>query len=420
MTNNLKSTKKHLTIIFSIIVFLLILFLEVTYFTSKYIKEVQYEKNDFNIFVNLIENRNFTIDDIISWPSKFRDNRFERWENIWTGQTKIRTLNWDRFQRPQNFVNFILVDSNKKIISSDTKDEISDSLLNSILSKDTYFELTQKSGYLIKKKHINSWNYDLIMFKKLRYSFIDYLDDLLWLIIVSILFSILFYFIWYKFVSKVLKPVEENIKEMSDFIHNVWHELKTPISVIDSNIQLINDMKTYDKEMTIELKNEVIRLNSLIDSLINLTNIDTLKDSEEINLKDAIWEVINEFKYKISEKKIEVKINIPKTSFVNTNKSYFFMFLSNIIWNAIKYNIENWKIDISYKNSELKIKDSWIWIEKNDLWKIFDRFYKADKSRNSEWFWIGLSLVKKIADIYKWKLNVSSENWKWTEFKIKF
>nr|MDD3720670.1 HAMP domain-containing sensor histidine kinase [Candidatus Gracilibacteria bacterium] len=420
MTNNLKSTKKHLTIIFSIIVFLLILFLEVTYFTSKYIKEVQYEKNDFNIFVNLIENRNFTIDDIISGPSKFRDNRFERGENIGTGQTKIRTLNGDRFQRPQNFVNFILVDSNKKIISSDTKDEISDSLLNSILSKDTYFELTQKSGYLIKKKHINSGNYDLIMFKKLRYSFIDYLDDLLGLIIVSILFSILFYFIGYKFVSKVLKPVEENIKEMSDFIHNVGHELKTPISVIDSNIQLINDMKTYDKEMTIELKNEVIRLNSLIDSLINLTNIDTLKDSEEINLKDAIGEVINEFKYKISEKKIEVKINIPKTSFVNTNKSYFFMFLSNIIGNAIKYNIENGKIDISYKNSELKIKDSGIGIEKNDLGKIFDRFYKADKSRNSEGFGIGLSLVKKIADIYKWKLNVSSENGKGTEFKIKF
>jgi hypothetical protein len=71
----------------------------------------------------------------------------------------------------------------------------------------------------------------------------------------------------------VFKPVEENISDMKNFIHNAGHELKTPISVIDSNIQLLLDMKTYDEEMILELKTEILKLNSLLQSLINLSDI---------------------------------------------------------------------------------------------------------------------------------------------------
>jgi his kinase A (phosphoacceptor) domain len=60
---------------------------------------------------------------------------------------------------------------------------------------------------------------------------------------------------------------------MKNFIHNAGHELKTPIAVIDSNIQLLRDMKTYDDSMMIELKEEVLKLNSLLDSLIKLSDI---------------------------------------------------------------------------------------------------------------------------------------------------
>jgi len=60
---------------------------------------------------------------------------------------------------------------------------------------------------------------------------------------------------------------------MKNFIHNAGHELKTPIAVIDSNIQLLLDMKTYDDSMMLELKEEVLKLNSLLDSLIKLSDI---------------------------------------------------------------------------------------------------------------------------------------------------
>ena len=420
MNDNLKQTKKRLTIIFSVIVFCLILFLGLVFFTWKYYKESQFEKNDFNNFINFVEDERFDINDFVTLFQRIRRNKFEKWVNIGMPIVELEEIKDKRGFRPENFINFILVDRNKKVIASEIKDEVSSDLVESVLSDDKYFEIRQEWEFLVKKIFIQDSKNTIILFKNLRYSLDDYLEDILGFIASSILFSILLYIVWYSFVDKTLKPIEANIKDMKDFIHNVWHELKTPLSVIDSNIQLINDVKTYDKEMTMELKNEVIRLNSLIDSLINLTNIDSLKFTEDVNLKDSINEIIKEFKQKITEKNIDVKVSLTKSVIIKANRDYLFVFLSNIIWNAIKYNIDNWKIDISYKAWELTIKDSWIWINKDELEKIFNRFYKADKSRNSEWFGIGLSLVKKISLIYNWKIKIESDDWKGTKFIVKF
>jgi signal transduction histidine kinase len=139
-------------------------------------------------------------------------------------------------------------------------------------------------------------------------------------------------------VNKVFLPVEENLKDMNDFIHNAGHELKTPLSVIDSNIQMIKESKTYDEKMINELKNEVIKLNSLIDSLVELSNIDFFKDLEELNLKDCVNEVLSDLKIGIKKKKIAVDIKIKDDIFIKANKNYFYIFLSNIIGNAVKYN----------------------------------------------------------------------------------
>jgi signal transduction histidine kinase len=132
-------------------------------------------------------------------------------------------------------------------------------------------------------------------------------------------------------VNRVFVPVEENLKDMNDFIHNAGHELKTPLSVIDSNIQMIKESKIYDEKMINELKNEVIKLNSLIDSLVELSNIDFFKDLEELNLKDCIDEVLSDLKIWIKKKKIVVNVKIEDDIFVKADKNYFYIFLSNII-----------------------------------------------------------------------------------------
>lgn len=414
MEKNINKTKKNLTIIFSIVVFLVIIILWTTFFSAKYFREVSMEKIEFSNLIKNIDSWNLSIESIIEWPKDFsRDS----WEDKVFDNRNL-PLRWDDKFKPKVFMNYVYLDTDKNIISSDVKDEIYENFILNLVSNDKYFNLTETSWFLVKVFKLDN-NYTFLVLKKLNYSLLDYLMDLLWFIFITLLFSILLYIISMKFVDKAFIPVEENMKDMKDFIHNAGHELKTPISVIDSNIQLIDDLKTYDPEMIGELKKEVIRLNSIIESLIKLSDIELFKWLEKNNLKFAVEEILWEFKFKITDKKISTNINIPENVLIKSNKDYFYMFLSNLIWNAIKYNKDSWAIDISYKNWDLIIKDSGIGIDNQDLPKIFDRFFKSDKSRSSDWFWIWLSLVKKIADIYSWKIRVESEKDKWTSFIIK-
>ena len=133
-----------------------------------------------------------------------------------------------------------------------------------------------------------------------------------------------------------------------------------------------------------------------------------------------ITEILSDFSVKIQEKKISVTVDITDKKTLSTNKDYAYIFLANIIWNAVKYNVSWWEITINFSGNKLQIIDTWIGISGKNIWKIFNRFFKWDESRNSEWFGIWLSLVKKIADIYKWKISVTSKKDKGTTFVIIF
>ncbi len=420
MSVNLKKTKRNLAIVFTTMVFFLILLFWTFSFLTKYLKGYSFEKNQFANFFDVLQKNEVNLNEFKNWINNTRKQKFIKWQRIWWNLTQIQEINIEKEFKPWEFINFILLNEKNEIISIDIIDNISDLLLNNIIKSDDYYKITKKLNFLIKKIHLKNTGNTIIFFKKLSYSLNNLFEDILSFTIILFVFSVLLYYIWYKFVDETLKPVEENIKDMNDFIHNVGHELKTPLSVIDSDIQMIKDTKKYDKEMIQEIKNEIIKLNSLIDSLVKLSDINSFKNVSEINLSEIIKEILNDFSLKINEKNIIINCEIQEKVEVKANRDYFYMFLSNLIWNAIKYNKKDGKIDISCKSSTLIIKDTWVWVDKKDINKVFDRFYKADKSRNTEWFWIWLSLVKKIADIYKWKININSEKWKWTEIIIKF
>jgi signal transduction histidine kinase len=91
-----------------------------------------------------------------------------------------------------------------------------------------------------------------------------------------------------------------------------------------------------------------------------------------------------------------------------------------LLRNSIKHNNVSWKINIILDKNKLTILNTWNWINEKDLPHIFDRFFKWEKGRNTEGFWIWLSLVKKICDIYSWKILVKSGDNEETIFEIKF
>ncbi len=263
-------------------------------------------------------------------------------------------------------------------------------------------------------------DYKIIVFASRAYSKLNLYNDIWYLFLWIFVFSIFFYLIWKVFVNFVLKPVEENIEEMDNFIDNAGHELKTPLAVINSSSSLLKEINTYDPELVKEIIDETSRANELIWALRSLTNISKTKETEKFFVSEIVKLVIEWQKLKAKEKNISVKFDLLSDFEIKANKNYFFIFISNFVSNAIKYNKENWEVFIEIKSFEIIIRDSWIWIPKVEINKIFERFYRIGKHRDREWFGLGLSIVEKIAKIYSRKINIESIEWIWTKIKINF
>lgn len=236
------------------------------------------------------------------------------------------------------------------------------------------------------------------------------------------LFWLFLFFLTFKLVSKNLKRVEENFQEMENFVHNAWHELKTPLAIISSNLQLAEKIwKIEDfKELNSENLIEVNKASSLIDWLFTLSQISKKENLKEVNLKNFIEKIISENKKIISEKNISIKQDLENFNF-KISENHFYILFSNIFFNAIRYSEKNWEVKISLKNNILEISDNWIWISEENLEKIFDRFFQEGESRESEnGFWIWLSLVKKVSDVYWLGVFVESEKGVGTKFIVRF
>ncbi|RKW21376.1 sensor histidine kinase [Candidatus Gracilibacteria bacterium] len=403
----LKRTKKRLTIVFTIMVFSIASILGFSYFIYKYVSEKENDLYSFKMFVNSVLNYEIEKDDILAKPNIPKNwKEYDKNENR-SGKSEKK----GKFDRN---INYILFDTQKNVVSSDIRFDVSEELFEKISKMKDETKYYFFGNYIVKSAG------DFMFIKEMHYNFSTFLRDILGFLFLNFLSSAVFYFIGFSFVNRVFKPVEENISDMKNFIHNAGHELKTPISVIDSNIQLLLDMKTYDEEMILELKTEILKLNSLLQSLINLSDIGSFRNVEKVDLNDIVEEILKSFSEKIQEKNIKINKNIKKNIFIMANRDYLYIFLSNIIGNAIKYNKQNGEINISFENSWLTINDNGIGISDDDLPKIFDRFFKSDKSRNTSGFGIGLSLVQKIAEVYNWKVKVGSELGNGTKFLIKF
>ncbi|MEN8905874.1 MAG: ATP-binding protein [Clostridiales bacterium] len=220
------------------------------------------------------------------------------------------------------------------------------------------------------------------------------------------------------------------LEEMrSGFIANVSHELRTPVTSIKGFIEGILDgtiTKDRQDEYLLIVKEETIRLTRLVNNLLNLAKIES--GSIEIkpvnfDVNEMIRRIIIKFENLIVEKDITINANFEEEYvYVKADKDSIEQVITNLLHNAIKFTDMNGKITI---NTELKrnkvyvtIEDNGIGIEKRELDRIWERFYKTDKSRSTDkkGAGLGLSIVKNILNENKGKIWVESESNKGTKF----
>lgn len=402
---SLQITKKRLAVIFALIVFFIAFLLEFIYFSLKYYNITYIEKRDFTHITN-----NFIQE--VDRNSRFLDNFLNNFYLRWNGGFSMRA------QNPFRFLDFVIIDKNGDIIFENlSHNDFYTFKISKIDTSNVFF----KNGIGVRKiDFINHQKLQtIIFFKKQIYSLQDYWKDLFFFFIVNGLFSILFYYIWLYFAGKNLKPIDDILNDMNDFIHNANHELKTPIAVIHSNLQIIKATKKYETSLIENSILEIKRIDNLLWELSSLSDINSIWEIEDLDIWKEIQEILQEYEKIIGGKKLKIHLEIKKNIFIKANKHYFYMLFSNLLRNAIRYNIESWEIKIILEKNKFIISNTWNWISKEDLPYIFDRFFKGEKSRNKEWFGIWLSLVKKICDLYKWEIYATSDE-KNTSFQIVF
>lgn len=326
--SQLQKAQFKLTIIFTLLVFWIASLLQVSFFSYKYLSWIKEESKKIEFLSDTIANKNIPLNEL---------NRIIKDERRLGERVEEQNLKWPEKGR---IMNFAILDSHNNVLLQNIRWEVNISAVMEILHKKEQ-KVEINHGTIIKYMPIPRpiETYQLLLFKQLNYSFDNYLSDIFRFFIAILTFSVLFFFIWYIFVKRNLKPVEENITEMNNFVHNAWHELKTPISVVNSNLQLMKQFWEYRVDMIDENINEINHLNKLIEALVTITDIKASDDITDNSINEVLNHIVEEYKESVSDKNITIK-HIHEQDFkIVSDREYLYILLSNIIKNAKKEEV---------------------------------------------------------------------------------
>lgn len=252
----------------------------------------------------------------------------------------------------------------------------------------------------------------------------DFNRTISWALIGASSSWILLFILSLKIVSMITSPLEEAFEKQNRFIADSSHELKTPIAIIQANADVLEKEVGVNKWLGY-IKTETHKMDKLVKDLTFLASIIDKKEVQErIDFSSLTEGTVLPFEALAFEKKIIIEANIEKDIFVTGSYPLLEKLLSILISNAIKYGEEGGLIKISleekHKEANLKVYNTGLGVKKEDLEKIFERFYRTDKarSRDNGSFGLGLAMAKTIAEKENARLSVDSEYGKWIEFSF--
>jgi len=225
---------------------------------------------------------------------------------------------------------------------------------------------------------------------------------------------------------------EHNLDKMrKEFVANVSHELKTPITTIKSYTEtlMIDDVdEAYKKKFLTVIDEECDRMSRLVSDLLQLSNIDYKKtkwNKEKLYINEIIEDIISKLKIMANEKNISMTFNSDKNYYTYADKDGLIQVFQNIIINSIKYTENNGYVKVNMIKEDpyvvVEIIDNGIGIPKEDIDRVFDRFYRVEKGRSRDLggTGLGLSIAKEIIEAFDGKIQIESENLTGTIVKIK-
>lgn len=231
--------------------------------------------------------------------------------------------------------------------------------------------------------------------------------------------------------NKLLNRINQLEQSRQEFVSNVSHELKTPLTsmkVLADSLIMQDDVPTeMYREFMIDLSSEIDRGNAIIQDLLALVKMDATDvemNVAAVNINDILEATLKVVRPQAEQKDIEMIMESLRPVVAEVDEVKFSMAVMNLVENAVKYNNPEGWVHVSLNADQtyfyIKIQDNGIGIPEDSVEHIFDRFYRVDKSRSraSGGTGLGLAITKKIILAHKGKIKVHSEEGIGTTFSI--
>lgn len=230
-----------------------------------------------------------------------------------------------------------------------------------------------------------------------------------------------------------IKPIKKSWEQQRQFVADASHELKTPLTVILANIDIILSHKEDAISNQIKwinyIKTEGERMTTLVNNLLFLAKTDSSKneiDLCKVDFSDIVWNCVLPFESIAFEENKIINNEIPSNIFINGDNNRLKQLVFILIDNAIKYVNEKGNINVNLRQTQdkvyLSVNNTGEPIPKANIQNLFERFYRVDESRvrKKDGYGLGLSIAKNIVESHKGKINVTSSKAEGTTFTVSF
>lgn len=315
-------------------------------------------------------------------------------------------------------IDFFVIMANKsgKYLSALNNNELeadtAQNYIDSILKKD------ESSGMLssLQFYKLEKNNGTLIVFTD-KSAEIDMLNKLLRTTVTIGFISLLFLSAAAFFLSrKIIQPLKTAFNKQNQFISDASHELKTPLTVISANADVLSGEIGENKWLTY-IRSQTDRMNVLVNDLLNLTRLENNSSDfirTDFDLSKAVINTALPFECRAFETNKKFEINVDDNIMVNGSEKHIKQMTAVFIDNALKYSDSGGTVRISLKaigdKKLLSVYNTGSGINDDEKEKIFERFYRSDESRNRSTggYGLGLSIAKSIIDKHKFKIQVET------------
>ena len=248
---------------------------------------------------------------------------------------------------------------------------------------------------------------------------LDTFYSTLWISIVVSVAGLLVVFLLVLITSKIIfRPVEESEKKQKQFLTDASHELKTPLAIIEANTEVM-ELENGESKWTQSTKHQIKRLSGLVEQMIALTRLDEATPDGAVatmNLSDIVTEMTETYQAPAEVAGKELRTTISANVRLHGNEKNIRQLIGILLDNAVKYALVDTTIDVTLtakgRRATLTVFNQAEGLMQGDNELLFERFYRADSSRNSETggTGIGLSVARSIVEKAKGKITAYSED----------